>query len=376
MPSLSTLVDNFNDGVIGANWGNAYGGVSESAGKAHVPCTMAFAGYQTAYSWTLAGASFYVAVTTVPAASTATEAYASVFVNAPGIGDVGGPQYGYRIGFVINTVTGQLRCKNDTGYFDGGSVDLTYNATTHKFLRLRETGGNVLWDTSPDGTTWTNRRTLATPAWVTASVDTCALDLSAHRDAGIGDEAQYDLFNTLSDGAVFTGSAALSGESGLTAAGLLSAHADASLAADSDLTGTAALSAHADAALSGESELTADADSGQVPEVADMAAGDWDLYIEQGATFVQHYTTTDEGFTWAGWTARAQIRSAPADRGDLLLNLTPYLSISEATVSLAIPASQTQTLTRNGVWDLEMVQGSTVVRILNGRMILSLEVTR
>jgi hypothetical protein len=32
MPSLSTLVDNVNDGVIAPDWGNAYGGVTESGG--------------------------------------------------------------------------------------------------------------------------------------------------------------------------------------------------------------------------------------------------------------------------------------------------------------------------------------------------------
>ena len=372
MPSLSTLVDNFNDNAIGANWGNSYGGVTESGGKAHVPCGTGYAGYQTAYSWTLAGASFYVAVTTVPAASTATEAYASVFVNAPDIATSG-----TRIGFVINTVTGLLKFSSETAYFDAGATTVTYSAVTHKFLRLRETGGNVYWDTSPDGTTWTNRRTLATPGWVTASVDSCALDLSAHRDAGTADEAQYDLANTLSDGAVFTASAALSADAGLAATAVLVAHATAPLTAESSLTATARLSAHAVAVLTGESELTVDAASTQIPEVADMAAGDWDLYIEQGATFVQTYTVIDDpSFTWSGWTARAQIRSAPADRGDLMINLTSYLTIVGAAIRLAVPAAVTQTLTRNGVWDLEMVQGSTVVRLLNGKVVVSLEVTR
>lgn len=371
MPSLSTLSDNFNDGVIGPNWGNSYGGVTESGGKAHVPCSTAYAGYQTAYSWTLAGATFYVAVTTVPAASTATEAYASVFVNAPDIATSG-----VRIGFVINTVTGLLKFSSETGYYDAGATTVTYSAVTHKFLRLSEDGTNVYWDTSPDGSTWTNRRTLATPAWVTASVDTCALDLSAHRDAGTSDEAQYDLFNTLADGAVWTASATLAGDSSLTAAALLSARAASALTGDSSLAAALKMSAHASAILSGESTLTADASSSQIPEVAQLAAGDWDLYIEQGSTFVQTYTVTDVGFTWAGWTARAQIRSAPADSGDILLNLTPYLTIVGAAIRLAIPATQTQTITRNGVWDLEVVQGSTVVRLLNGRAVVSKEVTR
>jgi cytochrome c5 len=371
VPSLSTLVDNFNDSIIGANWGNSYGSVTESSGKAHVPCTTGFAGYQTAYSWTLAGASFYVAVTTTPAASTATEAYASVFVNAPDIATSG-----TRIGFVINKVTGLLKFSSEVAYFDAGATTVTYNSTTHKFLRLREDGTNVYWDTSSDGSTWTNRRTLATPAWVTASVDTCALDLSAHRDAGTSDEAAFDLFNTLADGAVFTASATLTSDSTLTAAARLGARVTADLTADSTLTATAWQSMHATATLGAETDLTADADSGSIPEVADMAAGDWDLRIEQGSTFLQTYTVTDAGFSWDGWAARAQIRSAPADHGDLLLDLTPYLMVAGAEVRLAIPATQTQALTRNGVWDLEMVLGSTVVRILAGRMILSREVTR
>ncbi|MET9909699.1 hypothetical protein ABZZ74_23340 [Streptomyces sp. NPDC006476] len=377
MPSLSTLIDNFNDGIIAPDWGNAYGGVSESGGKAHVPCVAgSYAGYQTAYTWTMAGASFFVKVVTVPAASTATEAYCAVMVNAPGINDSGGPLFGYRCGFTINAVTGMLRMQSDAGYFDAGAVEITYSPTTHAFLRLREDGTNVYWDTSPDGSTWTNRRTLATPAWITASVDQCAVDMSAHRDAGTSDEAALDLFNTLSDGAVWTASAALAGDSSLTSAALLSAHAAAPMASDSALTAAFRMSARPTVTLAADATLTADAASQGIPEVAELSAGDWDLYIEQGATFSQTYTVTDPGFTWDGWTARAQIRSAPADSGELLLNLTPYLTVTGAAIRLAIPADQTENLTRNGVWDLEVVQGSIVVRLLEGKAIVSLEVTR
>lgn len=107
-----------------------------------------------------------------------------------------------------------------------------------------------------------------------------------------------------------------------------------------------------------------------------MTAGVWDLVIEQGATFTQTYTVTDPGWTWDGWTARAQIRALPADQGTLLLDLTPYLTVAGADVQLAVPADVTQTLTRNGVWDLEMVNGATVIRLLQGRATVSLEVTR
>lgn len=372
MPSLSTLTDNFNDGVIGPNWGNSYGGVTETGGRARVPCTASYAGYQTAYSWTLTGAAFYVAVLTVPAASTATEAYASVFVNA---GDVA--TSGVRIGFVINTVTGLLKFSSETGYFDAGAVTVTYSAITHKFLRLREDGTNIYWDTSPDGTTWTNRRTLATPAWVTASVDTCALDLSAHRDAGTNDVAEYDLFNTLSNGAVFTGTAAGSAQSNATATGTRTAVGTASGSAQSSATAAGHAVHHGTATGTAQSHASVTSASDEIPEEAAMAAGDWDLIVEQGATFLQTYTVTDDpAFTWAGWTARAQIRSSATDAAALLLDLTPFLTVDGAAVRLAIPASSTQTLNRDGRWDLEMVMGATVVRILQGRALISPEVTR
>ncbi|MEU9444652.1 hypothetical protein AB0D42_27975 [Streptomyces sp. NPDC048304] len=367
MPSLSTLVDNFNDGAIGPDWGNSYGGAYESGGLAHVPCTTGFAGLQTAYSWTLAGASLFVKVVSVPSGVGATEAYCGVLVNS-GID-------GTRIGFTIKLGT-TLRMQSDVGYFDAAAVEITYDPVNHAFLRLREDGTNVYWDTSPDGSAWTTQRTLASPAWIATAIDQCALDMSAHRDAGTPDEATYDLFNTLSNGAVVTGSAALTGDSGLSATATATVQATAGLTADSSLGATPAVAVHAVASLAADSTLAADADSESIPEVASLAAGGFDLVIEQGGTFVQTYTVTDPGFTWDGWSARAQIRTAPADSGELLLDLTPYLTVMGPAVRLAIPASVTQTLTRNGVWDLEMYQGTTVVRILQGKVITSLEVTR
>jgi hypothetical protein len=371
MPSLSSLVDNFNAATLGPEWGNSYGGTAVVAGRARVPCTTGYAGCQTAYAWTLAGAAFFVQVPTTPDPTGATaEAYCAVTVQ--------GNVEGTRCGFIINKFSGLLRCVSEVGYWDDFAVELTYDPVAHLFLRLREDGTNLYWDTSPDGTTWTNRRTLATPAWIPANVDTCALDMSAHRDAGAADFAEFDLFNTLSNGAVWTASAALTADTALTATGLVAAHATAGLTADSTLDAAPTLAARATASLTAVATLTADAASTEIPEVAELSAGDWDLVIEQGSTFVQTYTVTDDpDFSWAGWGARAQIRSAPAaDNGDLLLDLTPYLTIIGAAIRLAIPASVTETVTRNGVWDLEVFQGSTVVRLLQGRAILSLEVTR
>ncbi|NED31092.1 hypothetical protein [Streptomyces sp. SID8499] len=107
-----------------------------------------------------------------------------------------------------------------------------------------------------------------------------------------------------------------------------------------------------------------------------MPAGTWDLRIEQGVTFTQTYTVTDDGWTWDGWTAHAQIRTTPADTGALLLDLDPYLTAAGPAVQLTIPADITRTLARNGVWDLEMANGATVLRLLQGKVTVSPEVTR
>jgi hypothetical protein len=48
---------------------------------------------------------------------------------------------------------------------DGTGV--TYSATNTDFLRISDNGTNVIWETSPDGTTWTSRRSIARPAGFT-----------------------------------------------------------------------------------------------------------------------------------------------------------------------------------------------------------------
>lgn len=111
-----------------------------------------------------------------------------------------------------------------------------------------------------------------------------------------------------------------------------------------------------------------------------MAAGSWDLQIEQGATFAETYTcTNDDGSAvdWTGWTPRAQIRVLAAPDAELLLDLTPYLTVTGAAITLAIPAATTTTLTRSGRWDMEIVDGDDqVIRLLQGRAFLKPEVTQ
>src|SRR3546814_14352831 len=53
-----------------------------------------------------------------------------------------------------------------SGFVDGGAVSIAYDSTNHAWLRIREDSGTLFWDTSADGLVWTNRRSTASPAWV------------------------------------------------------------------------------------------------------------------------------------------------------------------------------------------------------------------
>jgi hypothetical protein len=75
------------------------------------------------------------------------------------------PTHANYVGFSLNNGTLTFRRRvagtnNDTS--------TTYNATTHRWLRLRESAGTVYWDTSTDGVTWTNRRSNATGLTLTS----------------------------------------------------------------------------------------------------------------------------------------------------------------------------------------------------------------
>lgn len=70
--------------------------------------------------------------------------------------------------FVINPPTNQLLMQYVENSAIISSSTITYDATTMRWLRLRESGSSVYFETSPDGTTWTTRFTSVSQTWVTS----------------------------------------------------------------------------------------------------------------------------------------------------------------------------------------------------------------
>ncbi|MCX5201040.1 LamG domain-containing protein [Streptomyces sp. NBC_00237] len=180
------LSDDFDDERIDTIlWPSSYGGAVEVGGKARVPLIPGgFAAYQSARSWTLAGSAFWAKLATLPSTLGSSAASAGLMANSLTAGT--------RVGFQYSPVTGELRCVSDVGYFDAGATVLTYSPISHAWLRMRETGGTLYWETSSTGTGWTVRRSIATPAWVTSQA--LVIEMPTSRTGGSTDYVEWDLF--------------------------------------------------------------------------------------------------------------------------------------------------------------------------------------
>lgn len=113
-------------------------------------------------------------------------------------------------------------------------------------------------------------------------------------------------------------------------------------------------------------------------------AGVLHLTIEQGATFDPVMTWKDENgdaINLTGYTARMQIREEVESTTTLheatTANSEIVLGGIAGTITFAISAVITAAFTFDtGVYDLELVNGNDVTRLLRGDVVLSKEVTR
>jgi len=126
-----------------------------------------------------------------------------------------------------------------------------------------------------------------------------------------------------------------------------------------------------------------------------MAAGKYSFLIEQGATLsfeLQYKDSAGTPIDLTGYTARMQIRSS-VDSTTTIASLTSTLTadgtglnlsgssgtkpLSSGSIGVYISATTSSLFTFNeGVYDLELVSGSTVTRLIEGKVKLSKEVTR
>jgi len=114
-----------------------------------------------------------------------------------------------------------------------------------------------------------------------------------------------------------------------------------------------------------------------------MAAGLYDIIIEQGVTFQLSLTwkdSTASPVNLTGYSARMQVRETYESEDTLVSLVSPTditLGGALGTILITIPAATTGLLSFvEGVYDLELITGSNVTRLLQGKATISREVTR
>lgn len=115
-----------------------------------------------------------------------------------------------------------------------------------------------------------------------------------------------------------------------------------------------------------------------------MPAGNYNISIEQGATFtlgVGYQDGSGLAVNLTGYTADMQVRSTVGNSviqyelstTNGRITITPLTGI----VTLNLTATETTALTfQSGVYDIELTSGATVIRLLQGTITVSPGVTR
>ena len=113
-----------------------------------------------------------------------------------------------------------------------------------------------------------------------------------------------------------------------------------------------------------------------------MAAGKYKIYVEQGATYNLNFTLKTGNTPWnlTGYTARMKVRKSIEDTAVIFSATTDdYITLGGVlgTFAMAVPATITAALPDGHyIYDLELVTGATVYRVIQGSFVVSPEVTR
>lgn len=161
-PKLSTLVDMFSDATLNATvWNNSSGlpnvSLDPALDRVQINCTSGYPAFGGNGPWEFTSSSIYARVSPAPIGAGSTQTIMRVFVDANNRASL------YLDGGNILTAV-VLNAGVSTSTVIGA-----YDGYSHAWWRLRESGGNVIFETAPDGWTWTVRATIA-HAWSATAV--------------------------------------------------------------------------------------------------------------------------------------------------------------------------------------------------------------
>ena len=111
-----------------------------------------------------------------------------------------------------------------------------------------------------------------------------------------------------------------------------------------------------------------------------MAAGKLNIVIEQGATFSKVLTIKDSDglpINLTGKTFRSQLRRRPTDVTPAASFTMAVLNAANGTVNWQLTATATAGIVAEPhYYDVEMVEGAVVTRLMEGTAFVNFEVTK
>lgn len=159
---IATLRDNFEDNNLASAWQSFASGsatVAETSGQLRITLPSNTAGTHSAgilsnSRYDLTGDSFTVNIDTMVATGVAATATWTLLNDNNNR-------------LLWRQVSGTLTAETMINGVTTVRYTVAWNASTYKYLRIRESSGNVLWESSNNGTSWTTRATVAAPFAIT-----------------------------------------------------------------------------------------------------------------------------------------------------------------------------------------------------------------
>src|SRR5512139_261662 len=147
-PKIETLTDSFTteDSTKWDNWADS--NVAVVAGRAQITCTNSYPFLLSKNWYSLQESASFCEVAQRPnVGNGTTDLYLEVYVAEQNSAYMQVQDSSLYFGETVNNTP--------------NTTSVTYNATDHRWWRIRESAGTIYWDTSPDGNNWTNRRNKA-----------------------------------------------------------------------------------------------------------------------------------------------------------------------------------------------------------------------
>jgi len=102
------------------------------------------------------------------------------------------------------------------------------------------------------------------------------------------------------------------------------------------------------------------------------------LHIEAGATFAREFIYTNRDGSVADltdFTAKFQVRTS-ASSNTVVLETIPTIDVPTSMVTLSLTPEETATLSTGSVYAIEITDGTIVLRLSEGQLVVSAEVVR